>query len=130
MTDPTTEAGRALLADLHPVHAMGYDTTLRYVLAIEADAYAAGAAAERERWGAAVEEGRHRRDDLRFCNKPDDCHVKAEGAALVIEDIEDVLGIRRCSVCGELEVNRVHHQENLSAYHVAILDAPQEADHD
>lgn len=39
----------------------------------------------------ALERGRWRAQDLRWCNKPDDCHLKAEGAELVLADIEDFL---------------------------------------
>ena len=51
----------------------------------------ASARAESDALRAALEEGRRRVADLRDCNKDDDCHVMAKGAALVIEDIEYAL---------------------------------------
>lgn len=55
------------------------------------DAIIAAARAESDALRAALEEGRRRVADLRDCNKDDDCHVMAKGAALVIEDIEYAL---------------------------------------
>ena len=92
MTDdrePLTEAGREYLA------AVSADTwspegriewARRFVLAIEAEA-----AADVERLRAAIEQGRWRAQDLRWCNKADDCQTKADGAELVIADIDAAL---------------------------------------
>lgn len=36
---------------------------------------------------------RHRRSDLQSCDKPDHCHIKAEGAQLVLDDAIALLGL-------------------------------------
>jgi hypothetical protein len=68
----------------------------RHILAIEAEA-----ALDRERTaalptlevaiGAARSALKDRYDDLRWCGKDDDCHVKAEGVSVAIEDFEQAV---------------------------------------
>jgi hypothetical protein len=38
----------------------------------------------------AVQEGKNRANDLRWCNKRDRCHIMAEGADLVLEDMLEI----------------------------------------
>ncbi len=87
---PTTRAGWALLSK-EALNSRSFTLINGAdIIAIEQEA-AAAARAEADALRAALEEGRRRAADLRDCNKDDDCHVMAKGAALVIEDIEYAL---------------------------------------
>ena len=40
-----------------------------------------------KRYEGALLRGKYRYQDLLWCNKDDDCHIMAEGAALALDDI-------------------------------------------